>query len=410
MTVFTFNHHSTTERASEALRSLFKQSSLYFFQIVFATGRQGHAGNKDAWWQWFEINPVEVGSDELEGWGLQPTFDKGVSSQNLAEYSLALLLGLATAAPAAPLSSILGMIWRNLPQNVAGSMLGRVMQTMSKDLGDKEMDRIDNVNPASDEPFFGAEKTLHRGNGFENAPRLHLVDSGMANNLPTHVFLHPRECDSYGRCPRAQQRIRRDQGLTFTPRIDYSPLPPLPEIATTDPKDKGKKIPIQLSPEDMAKRFEGRYAQILDGVATHVVVGREGVVYNEKHQPQAWREMLLVYLPLLPRKDMDGVVADVRPLDGAVQLVVQLRVDAGRGSRSPNVKSDLPDLVEIISKTLKSSLPDLVEFMTSRGCLACLAPGPDKYFHPPNILIYIKTYVVSLGEGSWSTILDLGRN
>ncbi|KAJ7104741.1 hypothetical protein C8R44DRAFT_746420 [Mycena epipterygia] len=46
--------------------------------------------------------------------------------------------------------------------------------------------------------------------------------------------------------------------------------------------------------------------------------------------------------------------------------------------------------------------------------LSCLAPSPDKYFHPPNILIYIKTYVVSLGEGSWSThrgdILDLGRN
>lgn len=23
---------------------------------------------KDAWWQWFEINPVEVGCEELEGW------------------------------------------------------------------------------------------------------------------------------------------------------------------------------------------------------------------------------------------------------------------------------------------------------------------------------------------------------
>jgi len=23
---------------------------------------------RDAWWQWFELNPVEVGSEELEGW------------------------------------------------------------------------------------------------------------------------------------------------------------------------------------------------------------------------------------------------------------------------------------------------------------------------------------------------------
>lgn len=58
-----------------------------------------------------KINPIEVGSDELEGW--VPTwafgrhFDKGASTQELPEHSLALFLGLATAAPAAPLSSFL---------------------------------------------------------------------------------------------------------------------------------------------------------------------------------------------------------------------------------------------------------------------------------------------------------------
>lgn len=89
---------------------------------------------------------------------------------------------------------------------------------MSKDLGDKTMDRVDNVNPVhagwvsfpssirfvlagsprsnQANPFFGAEKAPHRGNGFENAPRLHLVDAGMANSLPTHVFLYMSFCMS----------------------------------------------------------------------------------------------------------------------------------------------------------------------------------------------------------------------
>ncbi|KAJ7751925.1 acyl transferase/acyl hydrolase/lysophospholipase [Mycena maculata] len=279
-----------------------------------------HSDETDAWWQWFEFNPVEVGSEELQGW--VPTwafgreFNHGASTQNLAEYSLALLMGLATAAPAAPLSSILGTIWRNLPQNAFGSMLRHVTQTVSKEVGDKEMDRIDNVNPVhagnQANPFFGAQKAPHRGNGFENSPRVHLVDSGMANNLPMHVFLHPaRDVDvmilfdasSDVQKGAAIQRINdfgATKGLTFTPRVAYPALPALPEVPSTDPKDKGKKVPVQLSADEIAKRFEGRYAQILDGVAVNVVEGREGVVYNDKHQPQAWRDVLLVYLPLLP--------------------------------------------------------------------------------------------------------------
>ena len=77
------------------------------------------------------------------------------------------------------------------------------------------MDQIDNLNPVhagyaaarlncsvtkltsctgrnEPNPFFGAEKEELRGNRIENSPRLHLVDSGMANNCPQHVFLHVR--------------------------------------------------------------------------------------------------------------------------------------------------------------------------------------------------------------------------
>ncbi|KAK7002335.1 lysophospholipase [Favolaschia claudopus] len=275
--------------------------------------------DRDAWWQWFEINPVELGSEELQGW--VPTwafgrhFKSGLSTQFLPEYSLALLLGVATAAPAAPLSAFLGTLWRNLPQNWVGGVVRHVTQKLSKHAGDHAMDRIDNVNPVhagnQANPFFGAEKAPHRGNGFENAPRLHLVDSGMANNLPAHVFLHPaRDVDvmilfdasSDVQKGSAIERINEygaTKGLVFTPRVKLADLEPLPMVDSEDSEEKekaqlkGKKIPKQLTPEEMEARFAGRYAQILDGVPKNVVEGREGVVYNDKHQPQAWREVLL---------------------------------------------------------------------------------------------------------------------
>jgi len=141
------------------------------------------------------------------------------------------------------------------------------------------MDKLDNLNPchASNEPnpFFGAKKQPGRGNGFENSPRLHLVDSGMANNCPQHVFMHPsRDVDviilqvflltssrqETGSYPApasfdassdvqkgaATERINEygaTRGMTFTPRDD---LPPLAPLAT------------EANPEEMMKRFEGR--------------------------------------------------------------------------------------------------------------------------------------------------------
>ncbi|SCZ94388.1 BZ3500_MvSof-1268-A1-R1_Chr12-2g03866 [Microbotryum saponariae] len=282
---------------------------------------------RDAWWQWFEMNPVVIGCDELQGW--VPTwsfgrkFEKGSSVQNLPEHSLALLLGSATAAPAAPLSSFLEMLWTKLPRNVFGSALRHTLLSLSRRMGDSTMDKLDNINPihASNEanPFFDAPKRPGRGNGFEHSPRLHLVDSGMSNNCPTHVFLHPaRDVDLiilkaphwHGSTNMEQQRDSNSHR--------GKDCPPL-----TPPKmDKAGKV-LPLSVDEIRFKFEGRYAQILDGKALHVVegaqsslfrlhiaiqslnyslriLGREGVTYNEKHQPQAWRDVTLVYIPLLP--------------------------------------------------------------------------------------------------------------
>jgi phospholipase A2 len=93
--------------------------------------------------------------------------------------------------------------------------------------------------------------------GLENSPRLHLIDSGMDNNCPTYVLMHPKrgadviinmdassdvQKDIFQNCV-AQSGDRR--GVKFTRRHDIKP--------GDDPKDP--------------KRFEGLYAQVYDGVS-----------------------------------------------------------------------------------------------------------------------------------------------
>lgn len=172
------------------------------------------------------------------------------------------------------------------------------------------MDKLDNLNPchASNEPnpFFGAKKQPGRGNGFENSPRLHLVDSGMANNCPQHVFMHVCR-PPLDHCVRnrsfadpspsllrtAGSRRRRDfaaspallcqapqplilifnrfdassdvqkdaatdrineygstRGMTFTPRVALPPLCP----PVTDAKGNVE----DSTPEEIKERFQGR--------------------------------------------------------------------------------------------------------------------------------------------------------
>jgi phospholipase A2 len=74
---------------------------------------------QDAWFQWFEMTPFEIGCDELEAWvptwGFGRPFSGGKSVMQLPEQSLALLLGLCTSAPAAHLKVWIDTIERNLP-------------------------------------------------------------------------------------------------------------------------------------------------------------------------------------------------------------------------------------------------------------------------------------------------------
>ena len=148
----------------------------------------------DAWFQWFEMTPHEVGCDELEAW--VPTwafgrrFEAGRSTTNLPEQSLALLLGLCTSAPAGPLSSYLATIQRALPVGFIGDSINNMASGVKKMWGKKDTAIFENHHPlhASNEHNFLYHYTQvkpgeARPPGIENSPRIHLIDSGLVRSV-----------------------------------------------------------------------------------------------------------------------------------------------------------------------------------------------------------------------------------
>lgn len=132
--------------------------------------------------------------------------------------SLSLFLGMCTSAPAGPLIAYLSTIYRNLPSGTFGDSIRKWSDNWVKKHPEKA-EKLQNHHPlhAMNEanPFFGAEIEDGRGQGFEvrnlkarefihfsdfvlvgllylplsswqqNSPRIHLIDSGVSNNLPT---------------------------------------------------------------------------------------------------------------------------------------------------------------------------------------------------------------------------------
>lgn len=161
-----------------------------------------HQDASDAWWQWFEITPYEIGCDELEAWcptwGFGRQFEAGKSVRGLPEQSLALLLGLCTSAPAGPLSSYLATVQRNLPKNFLGDAINNLASGVTAMWGKQDTAVFTNHHPlhASNEHNFLYHLTPTRPGsprlpGIENSPRVHLLDSGMDNNCPTVGFTGP---------------------------------------------------------------------------------------------------------------------------------------------------------------------------------------------------------------------------
>ncbi|CAK5280056.1 unnamed protein product [Mycena citricolor] len=283
----------------------------------FATGNhldKEHREASDAWFQWFEMSPFEIGCDELAKWcptfGFGRPFEEGKSTLQLPEQSLALLLGLCTSAPAGPLSSYLSTIQRNLPTGLIGDTINRISSGIAKLWGAHETEIFENHHPlhACNEHNFlfhytPTPKGQGRPEGIENSPRIHLIDSGMDNNCPTMPLLNPErqvdviinmdassdvQKDSF---PQRVAQIGSRRGLDFKCRLDIQ--------AGTDPKD--------------LDRFKGLYAQIYDGTLAprpQKVVDSYGKTVSNPPAPTVTRDCTMVYLPFLPN---EGAVPGLDP-------------------------------------------------------------------------------------------------
>jgi cytosolic phospholipase A2 len=220
----------------------------------------------------------------------------------LPEQSLALLLGLCTSAPSGPLTSYLATINRNLPKGFIGNQIHYLASKVSQMWGKQGTEEFQQHHPlhACNEHNFLFHLTVPedgkpRPPGIENSPRIHLIDSGMDNNCPTYVLLHPkREADVIINMD-ASSDVQKDtfqervdqigsrRGLRFTKRHDIK--------AGTDPKDPD--------------RFKGLYAQIYDGTLAKrppTVTDSYGNTVANPPAPACHRDCTMVYMPLLPNE------------------------------------------------------------------------------------------------------------
>lgn len=288
-----------------------------------------HRDAPDAWFQWFEISPFEVGCDELEAWvptwGFGRPFDGGKSVMQLPEQSLSLLLGLCVSAPAGPMTSYLATIKRALPPGFMGESIQEVSRNVASWLWGKQgTEDFTSRHPlhASNEHNFMLNLSASGAGdreplAIEHSKRIHLIDSGMDNNCPTYVLLHPkREVDVIINLD-ASSDVLKD---SFQQRVD--------QIGSRRSLKFIKRHPELKAGTDRRDPdcFKGLYAQIYDGIL--LSERPQTVVDSYEHEvdnppaPPCHQECTMVYMPLLPNEaavhDYDPSTA---PFSGSYNLV-----------------------------------------------------------------------------------------
>ena len=265
-----------------------------------------HAKARDAWYQWFEFTPYEVGCDEIEAW--VPTwafgrpFSEGKSTMQLPEQSLALLLGLTTSALAGPLTSYLATINRSMSPGFVRDSTHNVWHALTKFWGKQGTEEFTNHHPlhACNEHNFmfhytPVEPGQGRPRGLENSPRIHLIDSGLDNNCPTYVFLHPnREADVIINMDASSDV----HAMAFQERVD--------QIGSRRGMKYTKRhnIKVGIDPKD-PNRFKGLYAEIYDGEQCGrpaTVVDSYGHTVINPPAPVFKGDSTMIYMPLFPNE------------------------------------------------------------------------------------------------------------
>jgi phospholipase A2 len=261
--------------------------------------KMNKAGSKSGTGEWFEFNPVEMGSEELNAWiptwSFGRKFVDGHTILRNPEQSLSLILGLCASQPAIPLTEYLTQIAQGLPYNIFGDSASRIAnadQSANWTSGTSGRGPNDQrTHPTANEPNPFAKigynnPDPNKTGSIDGGEYLYLTDAAFKHSFPTHSFLNKgRGVDVIINCDFSDagskggnesiEKIKefgREKGVEFVARSNRPPVQPLNGPA---------------SAEEITRRFEGRYAEILDGRFGDGT-GRKGVT--------------MVQVPLLPNK------------------------------------------------------------------------------------------------------------
>lgn len=151
-------------------------------------------------YQWWEMNPLEIGSSDegvwIPTWSYGRRFISGQSVTTAPEISLSSLLGQVTSAPAGPLTGYISTLLATIPR---GTIMSFLLSRLNTFVQHKRWEnRWGNPIRGADEPnpIFGHGKRTGSTRGedeeaiWETRKRFTLRDSGLDNNLPN------RECKS----------------------------------------------------------------------------------------------------------------------------------------------------------------------------------------------------------------------
>jgi cytosolic phospholipase A2 len=287
-----------------------------------------HTAAVNAWFQWYELSPFEIGCDELGAWcptwGFGRPFDKGRSTLQLPEQSLSLLLGLCTSAPAGPLTSYLATIKRNLPPNFLGSSILDMSRGVARMWGKQGKEEFQSRHPLSACNEHNFMLNLSKDSPqekdaapIERTPHIHLIDSGMDNNCPTYVLLHPSRGVDLILNMDASSDVQKD---SFQERVDQIGSRRGLKYTKRDPTLK------PLEDEKDPDRFQGLYGQVYDGSLLSArpakVIDSYGHEVDNPPAPQVTQASSMVYLPLLPNeRAVPGYDPSTAKFSGSYNLV-----------------------------------------------------------------------------------------
>jgi phospholipase A2 len=301
-------------------------------------GEQIDGSLSKGFFQWFEITPLEVGSPDVNRyiptWSWGRSFDSGHSVGKSPEQSLALLLGQCTSAPAGPLSGYISALLASIPK---GTVMSRLLLMFNNFVRMKKWEGFwgNPIRAGRDpNPFYGhndrpqlgekrslgehlrREKNIQSSSALPNSTmiksnlpptnghsekstplttkpntnnkthwetegRIRLMDSGMSNNLPSHILARPSrnvdiilafDASSDVQTGSAIQRIQSfadDCHLTITDETASFSLP--------KPRFLGAEAGMEVEAELLHS-----YSRVFGGVR------------------EDGRKMYLVYCPLLP--------------------------------------------------------------------------------------------------------------